>query len=322
MSAMQGSADGAPVALAAAGTNPPTSEWNAEPRWKRKDRLWAAVFLGPQALGVALFTLIPFFFSLYLAFFQWNGLSPMKFVGLENFKNQLQDPLFGRSVVNTLIIAAITVPVGLFLAIVVAVLLNRVKHKAIYMVMFFAPVVTSSVAVALIWQQLLRGDGWLSTIMSKIFRIAPPQWLDDPRLALLAVCAITIWSALGLNVVIFQAGLQNISPAVLEAAEIDGAGKLKTFFSIILPMLSPTIFFQAIVAFISSLQTFDLVFILVKNAGPDNATRTIVYQIYDLGFQKGQFGLASSAAVFLLALSAVITLGQFGLEKRLVHYEN
>lgn len=294
---------------------------NPEPAWKRRDRRWAAVFLGPQAVGIGLFTLLPFLFSLYLAFFEWNGLSAMTFVGLANFTNQLTDPLFLRSVLNTLIIAAVTVPIGLFLAIVVAVFLNKIRRRAVVMVMFFAPVVTSSVAVALIWQQLLRGDGWLSTMIATIFRVPPPQWLDDPRLALAAVCLITIWAALGLNVVIFQAGLQNISPFVMEAAEVDGSGKLRTFFSIVLPMLSPTIFFQAIVAFISSLQTFDLVFILVNNAGPDNATRTIVYQIYDLGFQKGQFGVASAAAVFLLVLSALITAGQFGLEKKLVHYE-
>lgn len=309
-------------ASAGAGDLTGFGDMNPEPVWKKRDRRWAAVFLAPQALGIGVFTLLPFVFSLYLAFFEWNGLSPMKFVGFDNFKNQIQDPLFARSVVNTLIIAGVTVPIGLFLAIVVAVFVNRLKRKAVIMVMFFAPVVTSSVAVALIWQQLLRGDGWLSSIVGTIFRIPPPAWLDDPRFALLAVCAITIWAALGLNVVIFQAGLQNISPAVLEAAEIDGSGKFRTFFSIILPMLSPTIFFQAIVAFISSLQTFDLIFILVKNAGPDNATRTIVYQIYDLGFQKGQFGLSSAAAVFLLLLSGLITAAQFGLEKKLVHYES
>lgn len=295
---------------------------NPEPKWKRRDRWWAFAFLGPQGIGIALFTLIPFAFSLYLAFFEWNGLGAMKFVGFDNFINQIKDPLFARAVLNTLIIALVTVPVGLFLAILVAVLVNRVKHKAVYMVMYFAPVVTSSVAVALIWQQLLRGDGWISTVISSIFHVPPPQWLDNPKLALLAVCAITIWAALGLNVVIFQAGLQNISPTVLEAAEIDGASKFRAFFSIILPMLSPTIFFQAIVAFISSLQTFDLVFVLVKNAGPDNSTRTIVYQIYDLGFQKGQFGLSSAAAIFLLMLSGLITFVQFRLEKKLVHYEN
>lgn len=139
------------------GQSPTPGGLNPEPAWKKRDRLWAAVFLGPQAVGIGLFTLVPFAFSLYLAFFEWNGLSPMKFVGLENFVDQVQDPLFMRSVLNTLIIAAVTVPIGLFLAIVIAVFLNRVKRRAVIMVMFFAPVVTSSVAVALIWQQLLRG---------------------------------------------------------------------------------------------------------------------------------------------------------------------
>lgn len=295
---------------------------NALPTWKKRDRWWAALFLAPQTVGISLFVLFPFAFSMVLAFFSWNGLRPMKFVGLENLKTQLTDPLFGKAIVNTLLIALITVPIGLFLAIVVAVMLNRIKRRTVYMVMFFAPVVTSSVAVALIWQQLLRADGFLSTSLSKIFGINPPDWLNDPRLTLLALCAVTIWSSLGLNVVIFQAGLQNVSPSVLEAASIDGASKVRTFFSVILPMLSPTIFFQSIIAFISSLQTFDLVFVLVKNAGPDHATRTMVYHIYDLGFRKMEFGMSSAASIVLLALSALITIAQFAFEKRFVHYEN
>ena len=152
-------------------------------------------------------------------------------------------------------------------------------------------------------------------------RIAPPDWLQDPRLALLAVCLITVWSSLGLNVVIFMAGLQNIPESVMEAAQIDGAGVARRFLNITVPMLSPIIFFQSVVAFISSLQTFDLVFVLVKNAGPDNATRTIVYHIYDLGFAKSQFGISSVASIILLALTLVITAVQFGLQKRFVHYE-
>ena len=124
-----------------------------------------------------------------------------------------------------------------------------------------------------------------------------------------------------MNVVIFRAGLQNISPSVLEAARIDGAGQVRQFRSVIMPLLSPTIFFQSVIAFISSLQTFDLVFVLVKNAGPDNATRTIVYHIYDLGIAQGQLGLSSAAAMILLMLSVIITALQFGAEKRFVHYE-
>lgn len=295
---------------------------NGTPRWKIRDRWWAAFFLAPQGIGISLFTILPFVFSFVLAFYDWNGLGPMSFVGLDNFRNQLSDPLFGRAVLNTLVIACVTVPVGLFLAIIMAVMLNAVQRRALYMVMFFAPVVTSSVAVALIWQQLLRADGLLSTIVSRVFGVAPPDWLNNPHLALLALCAVTIWSSLGLNVVIFQAGLQGISSSVIEAAEIDGANKVRTFFSVILPMLSPTIFFQSVIAFISSLQTFDLVFVLVKNAGPDNATRTIVYHIYDLGFRKMELGLSSAASILLLLLSAIVTIAQFGLEKRYVHYEN
>lgn len=295
---------------------------NVIPAWKKRDRWWAVLFLAPQAFGTALFTLLPFGFIFYLAFFEWNGFGDKKFVGFGNFYNQITDPLFLRAVANTLILAVVTVPSGLFLAIIIAVLVNKIKHKSVYMIMLFAPVVTSSVAVALIWQQLLRGDGWISATVSRIFHLPPPQWLQDPRFALLAVCAVTIWASLGLNIVIFQAGLQNISPSVLEAATIDGAGRIRTFRSIILPLLSPTIFFQSIIAFISSLQAFDLIFVLVKNAGPENATRTIVYQIYDLGFRRAEFGLSSAAAVFLLFLSVIITIVQFGFEKKLVHYEN
>lgn len=295
---------------------------NGIPRWKKRDRWWAAFFLAPQGLGILMFTIVPFMFSIFLAFYSWNGIGPMTFVSFDNFKAQLTDPLFGRAVLNTLAIAAVTVPIGLFLAIVISVMLNSVRHRALYMIMFFAPVVTSSVAVALIWQQLLRADGLLSTGIAKIFGVNPPDWLNDPRLTLLALCAVTIWASLGLNVVIFQAGLQSINPSILEAASIDGAGKIRSFFKIILPMLSPTIFFQSVIAFISSLQTFDLVFVLVKNAGPDNATRTIVYHIYDLGFKKMDLGMSAAASIFLLLLSALITLFQFGLEKRLVHYEN
>jgi multiple sugar transport system permease protein len=174
----------------------------------------------------------------------------------------------------------------------------------------------------MIWQQMFRSDGVLSNAISKIFGITPPDWLGDPKLALIAVCIVSIWSSMGLNVIIFMAGLQNISPSVIEAARIDGAGAFRLFMQIRLPLLSPIIFFSSIVAFISSLQTFDTVFILTQDAGPDNATRTIVYHIYDLGFGRFEFGPSSAAAVILLVLTLVITVIQFGAQKKFVHYED
>lgn len=300
-----------------AGGRPP-----ARRGWRERDKYWGMAFVAPQALGMLLFTLLPFTAAFLLAFTEWNGFGMPEFVGFDNFADQLTSPLLGRAILNTMVIALVTVPIGLFLAIVAAVVLNKIKGRAFYLVLFFAPVVTSSVAIALIWQQLLRADGVLSGSLTRLFGIAPIDWLGDPILALLAVCLVTIWASLGLNVVIFMAGLQSISPSVMEAAAIDGAGSVARFFRIILPLLSPIVFYQSVVAFISSLQTFDLVFVLVNNAGPDNGTRTIVYHIYDLGFAKSQFGLSSAASIVLLGLTLVITAIQFDAQKKFVHYES
>jgi multiple sugar transport system permease protein len=293
-----------------------------ESAWRRRDRRWGYVFVGPQVIGMAVFVLLPFAASLVLAFASWDGLTELTWVGFDNFVAQLQDELLLRSIVNTLLIAVITVPIGLGLAVVIAVALERLRTRTLYLVLIFAPVVTSTVAVAMIWQQMFRADGVLSSTIAKVFGVAPPDWLGDPHLALIAVCIVAIWSSLGLNVVIFLAGLQNISPSVIEAARIDGAGALRLFASIRMPLLSPIIFFSSIVAFISSLQTFDTVFVLTSNAGPDNATRTIVYHIYDLGFGRFEFGPSSAASVILLILTLVITGLQFGAQKRFVHYED
>jgi multiple sugar transport system permease protein len=269
---------------------------------------------------MGLFVLLPFLASLVLAFADWNGLTALTWVGFDNFRHQLASPELARAIVNTLLIAVITVPIGLGLAVVIAVALEKIRARTLYLILFFAPVVTSSVAVATIWQQLFRGDGVVSAWIGRVLGTTPPSWLEDPRLALIAVCIVTIWASLGLNVVIFLAGLQNIPPTVVEAARIDGAGPVTLFWRIRLPLLSPIVFFSSVIAFISSLQTFDLVFILT-DGGPQNATRTIVYHIYDLGFGRFQFGLASAASIILLLITFVITALQFGVQKRLVHYE-
>ena len=322
MTVITGDATATPVASPAPPAPSAPGGLRRESAWRRRDRRWGYVFIGPQVIGMAVFVLLPFVASLVLAFASWDGLTELTWVGFENFTAQMQDELLLRSIVNTLLIALITVPIGLGLAVVIAVALEKLKTRTLYLILFFAPVVTSTVAVAMIWQQMFRVDGVLSETIAKVFGIAPPDWLGDPKLALLAVCIVSIWSSLGLNVIIFLAGLQNISPSVIEAARIDGAGAWRLFRSIRMPLLSPIIFFSSIVAFISSLQTFDTVFVLTADAGPDNATRTIVYHIYDLGFGRFEFGPASAASVILLVLTLVITAVQFGAQKKFVHYED
>lgn len=322
MTVITGDATATPVASPAPPAPSAPGGLRRESAWRRRDRRWGYAFIAPQVVGMALFVLLPFVASLVLAFASWDGLTELTWVGFENFTAQMQDELLLRSIVNTLIIAVVTVPIGLGLAVVIAVVLEKLKTRTLYLILFFAPVVTSTVAVAMIWQQMFRVDGVLSETIANVFGVAPPDWLGDPKLALLAVCIVSIWSALGLNVIIFLAGLQNISPSVIEAARIDGAGAWRLFRSIRMPLLSPIIFFSSIVAFISSLQTFDTVYVLTADAGPDNATRTIVYHIYDLGFGRFEFGPASAASVILLVLTLVITAIQFGAQKKFVHYED
>ncbi len=289
--------------------------------WRAKDRRWGVFFVAPQTIGMLVFVLIPFALTIGLSFTTWSGLGPMTWVGIDNYVDQLSDPIFLKAILNTAIIALVTVPVGLALAVVLAVLLEKLKTRAVYLIAFFAPVVTSTIAVAMIWQQLLRADGLISQSFSTVFGIDPPDWLGDPRLALLAVCAVAVWSSLGLNVIIFLAALKNIPVSVLEAATVDGATSLTQFFRIKIPLISPIMFFSMVVAVISSFQTFDTVYVLTKNAGPDNATRTIVYHIYDVGYRSAKFGVSSAASVILLLLTLVVTLVQFAAQKKLVNYD-
>ncbi|MCU6481347.1 multiple sugar transport system permease protein [Arthrobacter silviterrae] len=293
-----------------------------EASWRKRDRWWGLVFVSPQLIGMCGFVLLPFAVGLVLAFAQWDGLTQLTWVGFANFQAELADPVFLRSIINTLVLALITVPVGLALSLLIAVALDKLRGRTGYLLLYFAPVMTSSIAISLVWQQILRADGPLNQAFSKVFGIPGPDWLGDPHFVLAAVSIVTIWSSLGLNVIIFLAGLQGINPHVLEAARVDGAGAFRTMMAIRLPLLSPVVFFSTVVAVISSFQTFDVVFVLTKNGGPDNSARTIVYQIYDEGFRHFQFGMASAASIILLVLTLVVTAVQLGLQRRFVHYES
>lgn len=291
------------------------------PAWRRRDRLWGYFFVGPQTLGMAAFVLAPFVIGMVLSFTNWDGVGAIHWIGLANFSTELHDPLFRKAIINTLLIALITVPAGLGIAVVLATALEHVRGRSVYLTLIFLPVVTSSVAVSLIWEQLLQPQGPISTAIHDVLGISPPDWLGNPHLILLAVCAVIVWSSLGLNVVIFLAGLKTIPENVIEAARVDGAGPVRVFWRIKLPLLSPTMFFSTVVAVVSSFQTFDIVYVITSNGGPGDGARTMVFHIYDLGFTHTEFGLSSAAAVILFVMTLLVTLGQFALQGRFVHYE-
>lgn len=288
---------------------------------RRSDLLWAAIFIAPQFIGLLVFALFPLAFTFVLSLMQWDGLGARSWVGLENFRQQFASIEFQKALVNTVWFTILTVPTGLFLALLVALGLNQIRGSGFYRAVYFAPVVTSSVAVAVVWQYLLNGPfGILNAGLRAMGFAEPPNWLVDTRFVLPAIALVTVWWTLGLNVVIFLAGLQNIPRSVQEAAMVDGAGPLRVFWNVTLPLLSPTVFFSVIIAAISSLQTFDQVFVLT-DGGPLDASRTMVFHIYDLAFRDFTFGRSSAVAVILFFIILAVTLFQFGVQKRWVHYE-
>ncbi|MFJ8042419.1 carbohydrate ABC transporter permease [Kitasatospora sp. NPDC096147] len=294
-----------------------------EPLWRRRDRRWALLFTAPQLLGLLVFLVGPLGFAVVLSFMEWDGLGEAGWIGIDNYRALLTDPYFGKAVWNTVKIGLITVPGGLLVSLLLALALHGVKGRTVYRIVYFLPVVTSSVAVSVLWQIILGSgtDGILNGTLHQLFGITPPSWLEDPVWVVPAIAVVTVWSSLGLNVVIFLAGLATIPANLLEAARIDGAGPWQTLRSITLPLLSPTVFFTVVVSVISSFQAFDLIYVLV-NPDHNEGAQTIVYKVYQQGFREFHFGLSSAAALLLLLLTLLVTAVQFKAQKRFVHYES
>jgi len=286
------------------------------------DLLWALLFVGPQLVGLILFSLIPLLTSFYLSLTNWDGFGTRTFTGVQNFIGQFQSPDLHIALWNTLVYTLIAVPGGLFLSLLVAMGVNNVRGKTIYRLMYFLPVVTGSVAVSVVWLYLLNDDfGIINTYAQSWFGLDLPSWLTDDRFVMPAIAVMSIWWGLGYNMVIFLAGLQNVPTSLVEAAQIDGANKWHIFRNVTVPLLSPTTFFLTITAIIGSFQVFDQAFVMT-GGGPGKASYTMVFHIYQLGFREFTFGKSASAAVILFAIIMVVTIFQLYAQKRWVHYED
>lgn len=287
---------------------------------KVKTALWGYTFIAPQIIGMIVFSLIPLVFMFGLSFFKWDGFGNKTFIGFHNFSLTFADHDFWTALVNTLYYTILTVPVGIAIAIILAVALNRVRFKSVYRVLFFMPVITSSVAVGVIWMWLLNGKfGVINQLLLKI-GIHGQDWLTDTHWVMPSIAGVSIWWGLGFNMILFLAGLQGIPGMYYEAARIDGASKLQQFIQITLPLLSPTTLFVTIITIIGSFQVFDQAYVMTAG-GPAHASYTLVFHVYHLAFQNFHFGESSAAAVCLFVLILVFTIFQMSLSKRWVHYE-
>ncbi|WP_425389391.1 carbohydrate ABC transporter permease [Cryptosporangium arvum] len=320
----------------ATGAEPPAAAVGAAAGGRRRRRtdwreaLWGYALIAPTGIGLAVFYLWPVLQTAYLSFTEAGPFGgPSEWVGLENYQELISDPEVGRSLVNTLAYTALGL-IGIPIAVVIAALLSRpgLRGVAVYRTFFFLPVVTTPVAVAMIWRWIYSGDFGILNYLLSLVGIEGPHWIADSRTALIAMVIVGIWMGLGYNLVIFIAAVKGIPRHYYEAAEIDGAGPVQQFFRITVPLLSPTIFFVSVVSVIGSLQLFDLVYVLA--GGSNQASRanpafesmeTIVYLFYAEAFQNNDKGYGAAIAMILLALIVALTAVQFRLQKRWVTYD-
>jgi multiple sugar transport system permease protein len=281
------------------------------------------LFLLPNLLGFLIFTVLAVGASAVISMTDWDLLSRPKFVGLDNYVKLLSgDPLFRKVLLNTFYFTFVSVPLTVVISLALALALNQgIRGLALYRAAYFMPVITAMVVVALIWRWFYNPDfGVLNYLLNQLGIRRPPNWLADQRWAMPAVMIMAIWKHVGYNMVIFLAGLQAIPTNLYEAASIDGAGRWERFRYVTLPMLTPTTFFVLVISLIGSLQVFDAVLVLT-DGGPANATRTIVFHIWEQAFRFLHMGYAAAIAWILFFIIFLITLVQWKLQGRWVHYE-
>ncbi|NQX69479.1 sugar ABC transporter permease [Paenibacillus ferrarius] len=288
-----------------------------------REDLMGYAFVSPMVLGLVIFTLFPIIASFFLSFTDWNfvaGFSKTKFLGLDNFIKLIHDSVFLLSLKNNLILM-IVVPVTLAISVALAVIIDKKIHlKDLLKVVFFIPYISSIVAVAIVFQVLFHPTyGPINQILMSWGMDNPPKWLADPDFALYCVMGLMVWVQIGYNMIIFMAGLQSIPNDLYEAADIDGASKWKQFYSITVPLLSPTTFFLLITGIIGTFKVFDVISVLT-GGGPANSTTVVVYRLYETAFVNLQSGYASAMAVVLLILVLLITLLQWIGQRKWVNY--
>lgn len=288
-------------------------------KWK-----WVIVFLAPSLLGVLLFIVYPIGTSFWLAFNDWNLLSPPEFAGLANFQEMFADADFWRALGYTLQFIVLYVPAVFVLGLALALFLNqKVRGMLFVRTATFLPVVASWVVVSLIWKWIFNPAYGLVNYGLQALGITGPAWLFEPQTALYAMVITSIWKDVGYIALLYLGGLQNISESYYEAARIDGAGRWQAIRHITLPLLTPTMFFVVITLLINYFQMFDQVWLMpMRDSAADRQLEVIVTEVVKNAFSYNRMGYASAMSWVLFIIIFIITFVQLRLQKRWVHYES
>ncbi|MFD0676534.1 MULTISPECIES: carbohydrate ABC transporter permease [unclassified Paenibacillus] len=290
---------------------------------KLREHAAGYVLLLPALLILFVFVVIPIFYSAGLSLLSWDMMRPAPtFIGLDNYVNLFQNDSFYNTLFRTLLYAVMTVPASMILALAFALLLDKGLRwlLTVYRSLFFAPIVTSTVAISVVWMFIYHPDYGLANSMMKWLGFEPLRWLNDSSTALISLAIMAIWKHIGFCVIIYLAGLQGIPNDVEEAAKVDGAGLMRILLCIKLPLLTPTIFFLLIYLTIEQLQTFTQIDVMTKG-GPAGSTELIVMHLWNYAFERFQMGYASAIAMVLLGIILLLTWIQMRFVGSKVHYQ-
>ncbi len=285
----------------------------------RREENWGWLMIAPTIIGLFVLNIWPFIQTIYTSFCEHLGFGHYKFIGLDNYIEMFQTPEFWTATWNTVLFCILTVPVGVILALFVAMLLNtKVKFKGGFRTIFFLPLVCAPAAIAMVWQVIFNGD---SGILNQILG-TDIQWITNSKTAIMAVAIVSVWSSVGYDAVLLLAGLQNIPKTLYEANSIDGAGKVRQFFTITLPMVSPTMFSVLIMRLMASMKVYDLIYMMSDDTNPAMADmQSLMYLFYRSSFVAGDRGYGSAIVIWTVSLILLVTLIQFWGQKKWVTYD-
>ncbi|MDN4613471.1 sugar ABC transporter permease [Leifsonia sp. F6_8S_P_1B] len=295
----------------------PLSRPSRSPALRRRDAVTGYALLAPSLFGIACFLVFPVLVVVWLSFQSWDLIRPARFVGLANYASVLTDPVFGNSLLVTLLFVVVVIPVQTALGLFAASLLTRgLPGSTLLRTIYVLPWICAPLALGIVWKWIFAPTGGALTAILGV-RI---EWLTDPVLALPAAAAVVIWTNVGYVTLFFMAGLLAIPQHVVEAARIDGAGPVALFWRIKLPLLRPTMFFVLVTSVIAVFQLFDQIYALT-GGGPERRTDVVANRIYTEAFQTFDFGRAAVMAIVLLVILVAITVGQQLYFRRRTTYE-
>jgi len=288
----------------------------------RREAMLGYMFISPWLIGLLLFSLLPLLATLALSFMKWDIHNPPKWVGLDNYADLFEDPLFFKSMKVTMLYSAFHIPINLFFGLMLSLLLNvKIPLMNFFRTLFYLPSVITGVAVAILWIWVLDGNLGLLNNMLSWFGIKGPAWLQDPNWVLPSYILISLWGVGG-NAVIFLGGLQNIPQHLYEAAKMDGAGRLRIFWKVTLPLLTPTLFFLLLMGIIGSFKMFTTAYMVGGGeGGPDHAGLFYMLYLYQKAFISLKMGYASAMAWVGGGISLIFAIILYKTQRMWVYYD-